>query len=294
MPVTDVADITGVPAILGHRVVTLHPKVHGGILADPDDPDHRRDLEEHGIEPIDLVVVNLYPFASDPSVDLIDIGGPAMVPRRGQEPRPRRRVVDPADYQAVLDELRAGGRLAAATRRRLARTAFARTAAYDAQIVAWLDAQDGPAEPATARLPADPDAAARAGPGVAVRGEPAPGRRPVPPRRVVRLVGPRRPARRQGAQLPQPLRRRSGVAARPALRRAGLRDRQARQPVRRRRRSRTSPRPTSWRTPAIRSAPSAASSPSTGRCPPPRPRPWRRCSPRSSWRPATTMRRWRS
>ncbi len=154
VPVTDVADITGVPAILGHRVVTLHPKVHGGILADPDDPDHRRDLEEHGIEPIDLVVVNLYPFASDPSVDLIDIGGPAMVRAAAKNHAHVGVLVDPADYQAVLDELRAGGRLAAATRRRLARTAFARTAAYDAQIVAWLDAQHGLAEPAAARLPA--------------------------------------------------------------------------------------------------------------------------------------------
>jgi phosphoribosylaminoimidazolecarboxamide formyltransferase / IMP cyclohydrolase len=154
VPVTDVADLTGVPAILGHRVVTLHPKIHGGILADPDDPDHRRDLEEHGIEPIDLVVVNLYPFAGDPSVELIDIGGPAMVRAAAKNHAHVGVLVDPADYQPVLDELRAGGRLAAATRRRLARTAFARTAAYDAQIVAWLDAQDGLAEPAAARLPA--------------------------------------------------------------------------------------------------------------------------------------------
>ena len=99
VPVTDVADITGVPAILGHRVVTLHPKVHGGILADPDDPDHRRDLEEHGIEPIDLVVVNLYPFASDPSVDLIDIGGPAMVRAAAKNHAHVGVLVDPADYQ---------------------------------------------------------------------------------------------------------------------------------------------------------------------------------------------------
>ena len=121
VPVTDVADLTGVPAILGHRVVTLHPKVHGGILADPDDPDHRRDLEDHGIEPIDLVVVNLYPFASDPSVELIDIGGPAMVRAAAKNHAHVGVVVDPADYGPVLAELRAGGRLAAATRRRLAR-----------------------------------------------------------------------------------------------------------------------------------------------------------------------------
>ena len=79
LEVTDVADLTGVPAILGHRVVTLHPKVHGGLLADRNDPSHVADMEEYGIEGIDLVVVNLYPFSSDPSIELIDIGGPAMV-----------------------------------------------------------------------------------------------------------------------------------------------------------------------------------------------------------------------
>src|SRR6188472_2737265 len=90
--VTDVADLTGAPAILGHRVMTLHPKVHGGLLADRDDPAHRADMDEHGIEGIDLLVSNLYPFGSDPAdfthggpggtagpVDLIDIGGPAMI-----------------------------------------------------------------------------------------------------------------------------------------------------------------------------------------------------------------------
>ena len=137
--VTDVAELTGFPAILGHRVVTLHPKVHGGMLADPDDPDHRADLEEYGIEPIALVVVNLYPFAGDPGIELIDIGGPAMVRAAAKNHAHVGVVVDPADYDPVLAELRGSGRLAAATRRRLARTAFARTAAYDAAIVAWLD-----------------------------------------------------------------------------------------------------------------------------------------------------------
>ena len=98
LPVTDVADVTGLPAILGHRVVTLHPKVHGGILADLDDPEHQRDLAEHGIEPIALVVVNLYPFASDPSVELIDIGGPAMVRAAAKNHAHVGVVVDPADY----------------------------------------------------------------------------------------------------------------------------------------------------------------------------------------------------
>ena len=79
IPVVDIADVTGVPAILDHRVVTLHPRVHGGLLADPTDPSHLADMAVHGIEPIDLVVVNLYPFTSSPGIETIDIGGPAMV-----------------------------------------------------------------------------------------------------------------------------------------------------------------------------------------------------------------------
>ena len=105
------------PAILGHRVVTLHPKVHGGILADLDDPAHRRELEEHGIEPIALVVVNLYPFADDPGIELIDIGGPAMVRAAAKNHAHVGVVVDPAEYEPVLDELRADGGLSADTRR---------------------------------------------------------------------------------------------------------------------------------------------------------------------------------
>ncbi len=140
--VTDVADLTGVPAILGHRVVTLHPKVHGGILADPDDAEHRADMEEYGITPIELVVGNLYPFSSDPGIELIDIGGPAMVRAAAKNHAHVGVVVDPADYEGVLDELRADGSLSPATRRRLARRAFAHTAAYDAAIVTWFDETD--------------------------------------------------------------------------------------------------------------------------------------------------------
>lgn len=139
LEVTDVADLTGVPAILGHRVVTLHPKVHGGILADTEDATHVADLRDHDIEPIDLVVVNLYPFSSDPGIELIDIGGPAMVRAAAKNHARVGVVVEPGDYAAVLEELRAGGALGAATRRRLARAAFAHTAAYDAAIVTWFD-----------------------------------------------------------------------------------------------------------------------------------------------------------
>jgi phosphoribosylaminoimidazolecarboxamide formyltransferase / IMP cyclohydrolase len=142
LAVTDVADLTGVPAILGHRVVTLHPKVHGGLLADRDDPAHQADLAEYGIEPIDLVVSNLYPFATEPSVELIDIGGPAMVRAAAKNHAYVGVVTDPSQYEMVLADLRAGGELTAATRRRLALEAFRRTAAYDAEIVAWLAADD--------------------------------------------------------------------------------------------------------------------------------------------------------
>jgi phosphoribosylaminoimidazolecarboxamide formyltransferase/IMP cyclohydrolase len=141
-PVTDLADLTGVPAILDHRVVTLHPKIHGGLLADPTKPEHQADMAEYGIDPIDLVVCNLYPFATDPSIELIDIGGPAMVRAAAKNHQFVAVVVDPSDYGVVLDELRADGTISAATKRRLARDAFARIAAYDAQIAEWFN--EGP------------------------------------------------------------------------------------------------------------------------------------------------------
>ena len=142
--VTDVVEWTGVPAILGHRVVTLHPKVHGGILADPTNDEHRADMEAYGITPIDLVVANLYPFGSDPSIELIDIGGPAMVRAAAKNHAFVGVVVDPADYAGVVTELTADGALGEPTRRRLARDAFAHTAEYDAAIVTWFDESDDP------------------------------------------------------------------------------------------------------------------------------------------------------
>lgn len=138
--VTDLADLTGLPAILDHRVVTLHPKVHGGLLADPTNPQHQADMAEHDIEAIDLVVVNLYPFSSNPSIELIDIGGPAMVRAAAKNHAHVAVVVDPAEYGPVLDEIEAHGRVTAASRRRLARDAFAVIAAYDAAIATWFDA----------------------------------------------------------------------------------------------------------------------------------------------------------
>jgi phosphoribosylaminoimidazolecarboxamide formyltransferase/IMP cyclohydrolase len=138
--VTEVAEVTGAPEMLGGRVKTLHPKVHGGILADRSDPSHVADLAAQHVEPIDLVVCNLYPFSSDPSIELIDVGGPTMVRAAAKNHAHVGVVVDPTDYPLVLDELRAGGSLSSDTRRRLARAAFAHSAAYDAAIVAWFDA----------------------------------------------------------------------------------------------------------------------------------------------------------
>ncbi len=135
----DVATVTGSPEMLGGRVKTLHPKIHGGILADRSKPEHLADLDANGITAIDLVVCNLYPFRSDPSIEMIDIGGPTMVRAAAKNHDHVGILVDPADYGEVLDELRKDGELSDATRRRLARAAFAHTAAYDAAIVGWLD-----------------------------------------------------------------------------------------------------------------------------------------------------------
>ena len=150
VPVTDLAELTGLPAILDHRVVTLHPKVHGGLLADPTNPTHQADMAAHGIEPIDLLVVNLYPFTSNPTIELIDIGGPAMVRAAAKNHLHVGVVVNPSDYTVVLEEVRAHGALGAGTRRRLARDAFATIAAYDNAIANWFD---DPATDTTEVLP---------------------------------------------------------------------------------------------------------------------------------------------
>lgn len=143
IPHTEVAEVTGAPEMLGGRVKTLHPAIHGGILADRSEPAHLDDLERRGIAAIDLVVCNLYPFASQPSVEMIDVGGPTMVRAAAKNHNHVGVVVSPADYPAVLDELRRDGDLGQATRRALARKAFAHTAAYDAAIVEWLDSLEG-------------------------------------------------------------------------------------------------------------------------------------------------------
>ena len=140
IPHLDVATVTQSPEMLGGRVKTLHPKIHGGILADRSKKEHLVDLEANGIDAIDLVVCNLYPFSSNPSVELIDIGGPTMVRAAAKNFAHVGVIVSPASYDAVLDELRRDGALSSKTRGELATTAFAHTAAYDAAIVSWLQA----------------------------------------------------------------------------------------------------------------------------------------------------------
>ncbi len=145
IPVTPVAEITGVPEMLDHRVVTLHPKIHGGILADRGKETHVVDMQEHGIEAFDLVVSNLYPFRERPDIETIDIGGPAMMRAAAKNYAWVGVVTNPAQYEPVLVELRANaGTLSDTTRRQLALDAFAATAAFDAAIVAWLGEGDLP------------------------------------------------------------------------------------------------------------------------------------------------------
>jgi len=149
----EVESVTGAPEMLGGRVKTLHPAVHGGILADRSKPDHMASLAEQGIASIDLVVCNLYPFTSQPSIEMIDVGGPTMVRAAAKNRASVGILVNPADYDSALAELRSHGALTDATRRRLARDAFAHTAAYDAAILAWFDGE-GATGPDEGGLPA--------------------------------------------------------------------------------------------------------------------------------------------
>ena len=142
IPHRTVESVTEAPEMLGGRVKTLHPRLHGGILADLAKDEHRGDLDQQGIEPIGMVVCNLYPFRSNPSIELIDVGGPTMVRAAAKNWAHVGSVVDPADYEQVIAELRDQGELSEALRRRLAASAFAHTAAYDAAIANWFAEQE--------------------------------------------------------------------------------------------------------------------------------------------------------
>jgi phosphoribosylaminoimidazolecarboxamide formyltransferase / IMP cyclohydrolase len=143
IPHATVESVTEAPEMLGGRVKTLHPKLHGGVLADLSNPEHVADLSGQGIEPIGMVVCNLYPFRSQPSIELIDVGGPTMVRAAAKNWAHVGSVVNPDDYPAVLDELRRDGALSGELRLRLAAAAFAHTAAYDAAIANWFTEQTG-------------------------------------------------------------------------------------------------------------------------------------------------------
>ena len=156
IPVIEVGDHTGFPEILDGRVKTLHPKVHGGILGKRSDPAHLATMEEHDIDPIDLIVVNLYPFEAtvaagadyDTCVENIDIGGPAMIRSAAKNHDGVTIVTDAEDYDAVIEDMKANdGATSPALRRRLAGTAYARTAAYDAAIGRWFAEQNDDAFP---------------------------------------------------------------------------------------------------------------------------------------------------
>jgi phosphoribosylaminoimidazolecarboxamide formyltransferase/IMP cyclohydrolase len=155
--VTEVAEYTGYPEMLDGRLKTLHPKIHGGLLARRDRPEHMAAIKEAGTEPIDLVVVNLYPFREtiarpgctfDDAVENIDIGGPTMVRAAAKNHAGVAVVTDPADYDAIIAEMEANaGALSAATRLALAKKAFTHTAAYDAAIANYLTGLDADLAP---------------------------------------------------------------------------------------------------------------------------------------------------
>ncbi|WP_310600942.1 IMP cyclohydrolase [Desulfobulbus sp.] len=156
LTVTDVSAFTGFPEMLDGRVKTLHPLVHGGILNQRDNAEHREQCQRHGIKPIDIVAVNLYAFARTvaapnctlaDAIENIDIGGPTLLRASAKNFHDVTVIVDPADYPQVVAELQAQGNTTLATRFRLARKVFELTAAYDAAIAQWLRGIDPDANP---------------------------------------------------------------------------------------------------------------------------------------------------
>src|SRR5262245_21066643 len=156
LKVRDVSELTGFPEMMDGRVKTLHPKVHGGLLAIRGDAGHAGSMKEHGIAPIDLLVVNLYPFeatvakgaAYDDCIENIDIGGPAMIRAAAKNHNDVAVVVDADDYARVLEELKQhGGATTLGLRKSLAQKAYARTAAYDAAISNWFANELGDTAP---------------------------------------------------------------------------------------------------------------------------------------------------
>ncbi len=156
IPVKDVSEHTGFPEIMDGRVKTLHPKIHGGILAVRDNAEHKAAMDKHSIPPIDLIVINLYPFEEtvakgadfDHCIENIDIGGPSLIRGAAKNHAFVTIVVDPADYAKVMEEIKTGGDTSATTKKSLAAKAYARTAAYDSAISHWFAKQLGNPFPA--------------------------------------------------------------------------------------------------------------------------------------------------
>lgn len=148
LTVRDISEVTGFPEMMDGRVKTLHPRIHGGLLGVRDNPEHQAAMKQHGIEPIDLVVCNLYPFEQtvakpgaghEEIIENIDIGGPSMVRSAAKNYHDVAIVTDPGQYEAIVTEIQANqGSLTLVTRERLAAAAFARTAAYDGAISAYF------------------------------------------------------------------------------------------------------------------------------------------------------------
>jgi len=145
--VTEISEYTGFPEIMDGRVKTLHPKIHGGILALRDNPDHMNKIEELGIEPIDMVVVNLYPFEKtienpestfEDAIENIDIGGPTMIRASAKNFKYVVVVIDPEDYSKVLDEIKTNGDVSYSTKLYLAQKVFATMSHYDGKIAEYL------------------------------------------------------------------------------------------------------------------------------------------------------------
>jgi phosphoribosylaminoimidazolecarboxamide formyltransferase/IMP cyclohydrolase len=150
LKVTDVSEYTGFPEMLDGRVKTLHPKIHGGLLGLRSNPDHVRIMKEHGIENIDLVVINLYPFKQaiskpgctlEEAIENIDIGGPAMLRSAAKNNESVTVIIDPSDYGRVLDDIRKTGGVSRETNFMLAIKVFETTSSYDSMIAGYLKNQ---------------------------------------------------------------------------------------------------------------------------------------------------------
>ena len=233
LTVEQLSDVTGSPEMLDGRVKTLHPVVHGGLLARRDLPEHMAELQAHGIETIDVLVGNLYPFEATVSregvadqdvLENIDIGGPTMLRAAAKNHPAVTVVVDPADFGWVAERILAGG-TTLEERRRLAATAFAHVSFYDSLVAGWMRGSDEP-------FPKELTVGVRRSIGAAVRREPAPARGAVRRRPQPRRRGGGRAAARQGALIQQHPGRRRRVAGRQRVLRAGGGGDQAHQPVR--------------------------------------------------------------